>query len=246
MNGSLLVSLAACLLAGHVVLGCSEQAPAATPPPLPPMPTLVPVEAEAEAVAPYAPPASSSAREKKPAKNKPQSAAAPAHKAAPSAKTESHASAPKQTSAPRANAPAPMSSPRVEPTVTPAPAAVVPAPVARPASSKRVAVPRTANVHIEFPAGLQADLDADPRMQSWVDKVVSIIDGCHANNRGAKGTISTRVTMHENDRPDADILSLPGQLSSVVACATGSLMRVKMPLFTGREGTRHDVRIVFE
>jgi hypothetical protein len=118
--------------------------------------------------------------------------------------------------------------------------------VARPANSKKVAVPRTANVHVEFPQGLQADLDADPRMQSWVDKVIAIVDGCHANNRGANGTISTRITMHENDRPDADILSLPGQLSSVVACATGSLMRVKMPLFTGREGTRYDVRIVFE
>lgn len=107
-------------------------------------------------------------------------------------------------------------------------------------------MPRTANVRIDFPAGLQADLDADPRMQTWVDKVVPIIDGCHGNNRAAKGTISTRITMHENERPDADILSLPGQLSSVVACATGALMRVKMPLFTGREGTRYDVRIVFE
>ena len=83
-------------------------------------------------------------------------------------------------------------------------------------------------------------------MQSWVEKVIAIVDGCHANDRSTKGTISTRITMHENDRPDADILSLPGQLSSVVACATGSLMRVKMPLFTGREGTRYDVRIVFE
>jgi hypothetical protein len=119
--------------------------------------------------------------------------------------------------------------------------------VARPAASaKKVVVPSTPNVHVDFPLGLQNDLNADPRMQAWVDKVIAIVDGCHAKNRSATGAISSRITMHENERPDADILALPAPLSSVVACATGSLMRVKMPLFTGHEGTRYDVRIVFE
>jgi hypothetical protein len=132
--------------------------------------------------------------------------------------------------------------------VTPAPPpAAIPVPAARPAASaKKVVVPGTPNVHVDYPLGLQNDLDADPRMQSWVDKLIAIVDGCHAKNRSATGAISARITMHENERPDAAILALPAPLSSVVACATGSLMRVKMPLFTGHEGTRYDVRIVLE
>jgi hypothetical protein len=210
---------------------------------------LVPVPAEAEQVEPYAPPASSAARAKKPGKSKPQSVATPTQpKGAGATKAEAHASTTKPTALPRtlerepaSSTPAPL--PSAPAPIPPTPPAPAPRPVA---TSKKVVVPRTTHVHVDYPAGLQADLDADPRMQSWVDKVIPIIDGCHSKDRGAKGAIATRVTMHENDRPDADILSLPGQLSSVVACATGSLMRIKMPLFTGREGTRYDVRIVFE
>jgi hypothetical protein len=219
---------------------------------------LVPVPAEAEAVEPYARPGSGSTADTKPGKNKPKSAAAAEQaKTAGQPKAESHASSAKpikparpteapSTSPPRATVtPAAPTAPPAPPAPSP-PVAVAPVPAAPAAARGKVVVPRTANVHIDYPAGLQADLDADPRMQAWVDKVIAVIDGCHAKNRSAKGTIATRITMHENDRPDADILSLPGALSSVVACATGSLMRIKMPLFTGREGTRYDVRIAFE
>ena len=44
---------------------------------------------------------------------------------------------------------------------------------------------------------------------------------------------------------DADILRLPPQLSGIVACATGKLMRIKMPLFTGSEGHKETVKIHF-
>jgi hypothetical protein len=145
--------------------------------------------------------------------------------------------------------------PPAAPVAPPAPAAPTPAPVARapvvtpppaPVVAKRVSVPRTEHVHVELPAGLQGDLDADPRMQKWVDRVIAIADGCHARNRAATGTLEAQVTMHENERPSASLRSLPGQLSGLVSCATGALMGVKMPLFTGREGTRYTVRIVIE
>lgn len=121
-----------------------------------------------------------------------------------------------------------------------------PAPRAAPSVAGRVRVPSTAHVRAEVPPGLQRDLDADPRMQSWLDRVFAVIDACHAKNRRATGTLEAAIVMHENARPDADIRALPPALSGVVACATGSLLRIKMPLFTGREGTRHIVRIRFE
>lgn len=118
------------------------------------------------------------------------------------------------------------------------------APPPAPAKSK-VTIPRTAHVSIDVPAGLQADLDKDPRMQPWANQVVNVADRCQTQNASAVGTIEVLITMHENARPDADIKKLPSVLSPIVACATGGLMRIKVPLFTGNEGTRYTVKINF-
>jgi hypothetical protein len=136
--------------------------------------------------------------------------------------------------------------PVAEPAPAPEPAA--PPPAAKPTGG-RVVVPSTSRLHVEVPAGLQRWLDADTRMQPWLNKVVPVIDKCYGNvlkdNPNASGTISFRVTMHKDARPDPDIQSLPGQLSGVVACATGQLMRARMPLFTGTEGESYTVRVKF-
>jgi len=104
-------------------------------------------------------------------------------------------------------------------------------------------------MRVEVPPGLQRWLDADTRMQPWLNKVIPVIDNCYGNvlkaDAGASGTITFRVTMHKDARPDPDIQSLPGQLSGVVACATGQLMRARMPLFTGTEGESYTVRVKF-
>ena len=144
-------------------------------------------------------------------------------------KTGASANVPAKTQPPEPSAPAPISKP-------------APAP---PKPKSKVDVPSTAHVRVDVPAGLQRALDADPRMQPWVRTVITVADGCQRQNPAAVGTIKVRVTMHENERPDADILSLPSQLSPIVACATGRLMRTKMPLFTAREGERHSVSIHF-
>ncbi len=116
-------------------------------------------------------------------------------------------------------------------------------------SGNKVTIPDTANVKIEVPSGLQKALNADTRMQSWLNQVVKVIDSCYASERksnaSAEGTIVARVEMHENSRPDADIKTLPPALSGVVACSTGGLMRIKMPLFTGKEGETFTVNIRF-
>jgi hypothetical protein len=142
---------------------------------------------------------------------------------------------------PIAEAPQPEPS---APEPTPAP----PPPAAKPAGGK-VSIPNTARVHVEVPAGLQRWLDADTRMQPWLNKVMPVIDTCYGNvlsgNANAKGTISFRVTMHANARPDPDVQSLPGELSGIVTCATGQLMRIKMPLFTGTEGESYTVKVRF-
>jgi hypothetical protein len=115
--------------------------------------------------------------------------------------------------------------------------------------ASKVSVPKTAHLAIDIPSGLQADLNHDPRMQPWVNQVVATIDRCYGgeskSNAKLAGTIEVLVTMHENERPDADIKQLPPALSPIVACATGGLMRTKMPLFTGKEGTRYPVKIRF-
>ena len=157
------------------------------------------------------------------------------------------ASKPRPTSRPRETSPKPVATPPgPEPQLDPAPQPPAPAP--KPAT--RVAVPNTEHVRVEVPAGLQAWLDKDTRMQPWLGKVMKVIDDCYASVRArdasATGTITFRVTMHENARPDPEIESLPGALSSVVACATGQLMRTRMPLFTGTEGESYVVRVRFQ
>jgi hypothetical protein len=162
-----------------------------------------------------------------------------------SAKRGAKASAPTPTPAQPATtikpaAPAPV------PAAAPSPAPVQPAATGK---STKVNVPATAHVRIEVPSALQAELDRDPRMQPWVNQVMSVIDRCYtdaARGGALAGTIEVVVTMHENERPDADIKQLPPHLSPIVACATGGLMRTKMPLFTGAEGGRRTVRIVFK
>jgi hypothetical protein len=112
-----------------------------------------------------------------------------------------------------------------------------------------VVVPSTDNVRVQVPRGLQALLDADPRMQPWLTKVIGVIDRCYASERGrasdAAGTIEIAISMHVNARPDVDVKSVPAQLGGVVACATPELMRARPPLFTGPEGERHVVRVQF-
>ena len=87
-------------------------------------------------------------------------------------------------------------------------------------------------------------------MQPWVTKFVGVVDDCYAGERArnaaAAGVITAKVAMHENERPDVDISSVPAQLGGVVACATTKLMRARPPLFTGKEGDAYTVRIHFE
>jgi hypothetical protein len=134
----------------------------------------------------------------------------------------------------------------------PAPAAAPPAPTssAPAAAVGKVTVPHTDHVQIDVPKGLQHWLDADTRMQPWVTKVVSIADACYADERKdnpkAAGVITVKVTMHENERPDVDVASVPSQLGGVIACATTKLMRGRPPLFTGKEGDSYTVKIHFD
>jgi hypothetical protein len=217
------------------------------PPPLPPFPGL---SAKPKAVAEpsadalpekegaHARSASDDARH--PAANraaKHASSAAPQAKPVPAAKP---ATAPK---------PATAAAPSPKPATAPTPTAPLVATTPKPALVSKVSVPKTVHVQIDVPAGLQADLDHDPRMQPWVNQVVATIDRCYGSesksNTKLSGTIEVLVTMHENERPDADIKQLPPALSPIVACATGGLMRTKMPLFTGKENSRYSVRLRF-
>lgn len=121
---------------------------------------------------------------------------------------------------------------------------------AQPQAAAKVLVPSSAHVRVDVPKGLQAWLDADTRMQPWVNQVMNVANQCYAKVRqedaSAGGVIVVLLTMHKDDRPDADIKTLPPALSGVVACATGDLMRTHMPLFTGTEGDKQTVRIHFE
>jgi hypothetical protein len=226
------LALALCVLWGCADRETKPQGLPSGPPPLPTLPSPVRgpgdgVEAEDES------PASSQS-----ATGRPERAAAMrAQKASkPQLSQDKPKGAGRQPSAPAAT---PI---RVAP-----PIEAASAPTATPVKpASRVTVPSTAHVHPELPSGLQRDLDADARMQSWLDRALAIIDGCHSQNRAAIGTIEVVLTMHENERPDADIRALPPALSAVVACSTGALMRTKMPLFTGTEGTRYTTRIRFD
>jgi outer membrane biosynthesis protein TonB len=185
----------------------------------------------------------------------PPSTTAPALPPAPEPKPEPPTRAAKTAPPPQKQAPKPAPARPAPPADAPAAAmetpvnkAPEPAPAA-PAPAPKVVVPATANVRIEIPRGLQALLDADPRMQPWVNKVMTVIDRCYANERArsqdAAGVVELAVTMQANARPEVDIRSVPTQLGGVVACATPELMRARPPLFTGPEGERHVVRVRF-
>jgi hypothetical protein len=87
-------------------------------------------------------------------------------------------------------------------------------------------------------------------MQPWVNKVVSVADACYERERKdnpkAGGVIPVKVTMHENERPDADVGSVPSSLGGVIACATTKLLGARPPLFTGKEGESYTVKIHFD
>lgn len=136
----------------------------------------------------------------------------------------------------------------------PAPAKEAPPPAPAPEPAKaatgKVTVPKTDHVHIDVPKGLQHWLDADTRMQPWVNKVVSVADACYERERKdnpkAAGVIPIKITMHENERPDADVGSVPSSLGAVIACGTTKLMGSRPPLFTGKEGESYTVKIHFD
>lgn len=232
-----------------VVTACQSEPAVVPPPPLPQAsvaPAAEPEPAAAKGPAAHTEPASAQAEVERKSERAP-SPSKPSAKASKAASKD--VERPPGWGAayvpPRTPEPAPVVAPTPAPTPVAKPAPAAPAPVAAKPKTK-VTIPRTDHVHVEIPSGLQADLDADPRMQPWVEKVIAIADGCHAKARASTGTIEAAVTMHENDRPDVDMRSLPAQLGSLVACATGSLMRTRMPFFTGREGTRYAVKIVFD
>jgi hypothetical protein len=216
----------AALLASIVLLaGCESRTYGAPPVPPPAPPPAAVAPAPDPAPEPIAP---SPAPSDKPAGKRKREASAPPRDEAPA------------KSAQRAPAVQP---PPAAPPVPPARADATPA-VAR-AAKGSVRIPESAHVQFELPAGLQADLDHDPRMQAWVNKAVSAIERCYAPLRdaGVAGVIEVRLVMHENERPSAEPGKLPSALTPMVACVTGDLLRVKMPLFTGKEGTRYTLKI---
>jgi hypothetical protein len=231
----------ACWIASALALGCGGDktpphtvtpAPAAPAEPPPAAPEL-PQGRDVPQAAPNAPtpPAAlpvPSASAKAPASNKPA--------------RESTAQPAKVPPPPEPSAVVPAAEPPIAAPAPPAPAAAE-----APVKKNKVTVPSTEHVKIDVPKGMQALLDADTRMQPWVEKVVAVADRCYqSKGMGSSATIVVDVTMHKNARPDADVRSLPPTLAGVVACATGDLMRTKMPLFTGPEGERHTVKIRFK
>ncbi len=131
----------------------------------------------------------------------------------------------------------------VLPLPKPEPANPAPAPTS-------YAMPGSAQVKIDAPKGLQADLAKDPRMKPWLEKGVAAATQCYQreakNNPQLSGTIVVSIVMHENDRPDASIQTLPSQLSGIFACLTGAMMKSRMPLFTGQEGQKYTARVAFK
>jgi len=137
----------------------------------------------------------------------------------------------------------------------PRPRVDVPAPVAKPipepapAPSKSFSMPGSRHVRIDAPAGLLGDLGKDSRMQPWLSQGVAAATKCYEREAkthpGLSGTIVVSIIMHENDRPDGSLQTLPSQLSGVFACLTASMMKSRMPLFTGKEGQKYIARVTF-
>jgi hypothetical protein len=234
MNGKLFVSTWLLAVTPSFGIACGDEPKPVLPPALPSVTARAPAAAST--------PAASHAPAHHAQHEKAASHVSTEHPEKAGARAAPHASKQPHAPKPRASVPPPWP-------VASAPAAAVPAaaPAAPPGvAAKRVQVPSTPNVRVELPGGLQSELDADPRMQAWVNRVIAVADGCHARNRSVQGTLQALVTMHENDRPGAELQGMPGQLSGIVACATSALLSGdRMPLFTGREGTRYTVRMVF-
>jgi hypothetical protein len=245
------------LLLLSLAIACPDktsEVSASPPSPAPPAQATEPAPPADRAVDPPEPPAAA------PAESAPvvrREAAAPRVAEAKPRPSTSKPTAEQQGATPRRERPAAPSEavapPRSEPsagdpvvTATPEPQPEPPPPAAPVKAATKLIVPTTDRVKIDVPAGLQRWLDADLRMQPWLNRAVKVIDGCHASSTpNAEGTITFQLTMHMNSRPDADIKSLPAKLSGVVACATGQLMRNRMPLFTGTEGESYTVKVHF-
>ncbi len=167
-----------------------------------------------------------------------------AHPAVVKTGQSTHASKPKSATVTAIAAAAHVTSPNAALGAAPAAppsAALVSAP---PRTSVRV--PETAQVKVDVPAKLQALLDDDSRMVPWLAATMATIDGCHATDRGALGTLVIELTMHENARPSADVGEVASALRGVFACAMAQLMQAeRMPLFTGPEGQKHSINVRF-
>jgi hypothetical protein len=104
-------------------------------------------------------------------------------------------------------------------------------------------------VSLELPSGLKADLAKDTRMKPWLDQGLAAATRCYEeeakSSPGLSGVIEVAIVMHENDRPDASLKSLPSSLASVFTCVSGAMMGKKMPLFTGQEGQRYVAKVRF-
>jgi hypothetical protein len=225
--GALAIAALFCACSSLAACEHEQPEPARMPPAPPP---LVPPEPAPTALAPTAAPQQPVA----PATPQPVTPAPPREPQRPGAQPSSPAPAPPTSQ--KANNPPPS-----EPARPPAEPEQPP--------RKKVVVPSTDHVSVDVPRGLQALLDADPRMQPWVATVMTVIEGCYSRERSrvqdAAGTIEIALVMHANARPDADVKSVPPQLGGVVACATPQLMRARPPLFTGPEGERHTVKVSF-
>jgi hypothetical protein len=218
-------------------------APAPTPVPAEPAPEPTPTP-EPEVVPPPAPEPAKPVEPAKPIAEKPK-AVEPEKPAAPKPSTT------KPLEIAKPVAPAPVKPPIVEPKPAPKPVEVAKPVEPEPAKpATKVTLPKLKHLKVSMPARVQELLNADTRMQPWLNSTLATIEKCYegvlASSPSAAGTIKFVLEMHENARPDADITALPPQLSGVVACGTGKLMRAgRMPLFTGKEGEKHTVSVKF-
>jgi hypothetical protein len=243
------------------LLGCEQKSepPAMMPPPFEPPKEEPAVPAQVEPVEPEPePPDEPSAGPHEPAQAEPAKTTpvpAPTANADKAGAKVAAKVATKDSAKDTAKAePSTPSTPSTQPTVpSAAPEKPSEAPKAEPPKTappppSKVTIPQSKHLKVSVPARLQSLLDADPRMQPWLNSTLTTIEQCYAAERAkspdAQGTIKATLTMHANARPDADVDQLPPALSGVLACATGKLMRApRMPLFTGKEGERHSFSV---
>jgi hypothetical protein len=255
----------ALLLPVLILAACSFEgtAPVAPPPPLPTLPQPTPAEpaspepagevegAPDEADAPVAAEAEAPEDDKPSAKGEPSptKTVEPAKKGASlydiDPKATQGAEKPKTTATPTKPTLITPKLPSLATTTKPEPKPEAPAPEPKPTPAFNV--PSAPHVTLDLPQGLRDDLAKDTRMTPWLKKGLSAASSCYTKQNDAKlaGTIVVNIVMHENDRPDASIQTLPGQLSGVFACVSGAMMKNRMPLFTGKEGQRYTAKVRF-